>query len=297
MRKKQEFVLLISFILAGGFSTVRAQVFPDTVYQWTKTAEAQLPSPAKGNPAGAAGEVVEAYGATEWRIVEYTRAGRAARIDCGLFASRERAYGFFRWMADNAAPEGIIGDAFGERHGAVHVNTGPYYFRISTGDGRNAPPVDPALLEQTRRTLHGLADCYGSDFPFPTDQRVIGSERYFAPDPRAWMTAPPRGTADLLPTIATRAAFTAEYRVARPAMRRTLLSFPFRGREAAAEFAAELAQQLRTRPGARRESCDLPAYTLGGTTHLVAAAPTRVLLLITDPDDTGSCVWLHGLLR
>ena len=297
MHTIQEFLFLLTFSLAVGVMPARAQILPDTIYQWTKSAEALLESPARGNPAGATREVVEAFGAIEWRIAEYERAGRSARIDCAQFPSRERAYGFFRWMADNAAPEGIIGDAFGARGGVAHVNTGPFYFRVSTGEGRAAASVDDALLERIRRVLHTRADCYGSDFPFPTEERMIGSERYYPPDPRVWRDTPPRGTEDVLSAIATRAAYAAEYRLARSGLRRTLLSFPFRGREAAAEFAAELVQQLQSRPGSRRGTCDLPSFTQGGVTHLVAAAPTRVLLVITDPADAGCCAWLHGMLR
>lgn len=297
MRGIHEYILLISFFLAFGDATARAQIFPDTVYQWTKTAEALLPSPARSNPAGTAREVLEAYGVTEWRIVEYVRAGVTARIDCGLFPSRARAYGFFRWMADDAEPEGIIGDAFGARSGVVHVNTGPYYFRIATAGARNTVAVDDALVERSRRILHGHADCYGSDFPMPTDHRVIGSERYYPPDPRIWKAAPPRGSEAVLSVIAAHAAYVAEYHLARPVLRRVLLTFPFRGRAAAAEFAAELVQQLQARPGTRRGTCDLPSFTQGGMTHLVAATPTRVLLVITDPDDPGCCAWLHELLR
>lgn len=293
-------VIIAAFLAAAGAGNVApcaAQVFPDTVYSWRKVREEVFPRQAWTNISGVSADLIEAYGVSEWRVAEYARAGRTARIDVASLPGRAQAYGLFRFAADAASPEGIIGDAYGSRGGAVHVNYGPYYFRVTFADGRHDQALDEALVVRTRRLLYGRADCYGSDFPFPTEERVIGSERFLPPEPRIWKEAALRGADDMLASLGTRAAYVAEYATARAGVRRTLMHFPFRQKEAAAEFAAELVQQMTAHHGKRHEQCPLPAFTRGSEQRVVAAAPTYVLLLLTDAADTGCCDWLRAMLR
>lgn len=282
---------------AGAAAQSAAQLFPDTIYTWQKTREEVLPRTAWTNISGVSADLLEAYGVSEWRVAEYARAGRTARIDVASLPGRAQAFGLFRFAADAASPEGIIGDAYGERGAAVHVNFGPFYFRVTYADGRHNPSIDEGLVVRTRRLLYGRADCYGSDFPLPSEERVIGSERFLPPDPRIWKEAGLRGTDDILASLGTRAAYVAEYRKAQAGVRRTLLHFPFRQKEAAAEFAAELVQQLTAQQGRRSEQCPLPAFIKGSEQRIVVAAPTSVLLLLTDAADTGCCDWLRSVIR
>lgn len=293
-------IIIVTFLctaFAGAAAQTPAELFPDTIYTWQKTREEVLPRIAWTSISGVSADLLEAYGVSEWRVAEYARAGRTARIDLASLPGRVQAFGLFRFAADAASPEGIVGDAFGERGSAVHVNYGPFYFRVTYADSRHDQAVDEALVVRTRRMLYGRADCYGSDFPLPTEERVIGSERFLPPDPRIWKAAALRGADDILASLGTRAAYVAEYRKAHAGVRRTLLHFPFRQKEAAAEFAAEMVQQLTTQQGRRSDQCVLPAFIEGNELRIVVAAPTYVLLLLTDVADAGACDWLRSVLR
>lgn len=274
-----------------------AQMFPDSIHTWVKTWESVPPPEEWESRLGDESAQLEAYGASELRIVTYARGSQSVRIEVVAFPSRERAYGSFRAIAGNAAA-GIIGDAFAYERAAVHVNYGPFYIRIIPEDRRSAgQPPNEAFIVRTRRVLFSRADCYGSDFPLPTEERTLGSEQYFAPDRRAWQMLPVKGTEDLLPVLDMHAAFSAEYEKKHAGLRRTVLYFPFKQKEAAAAFAAELVQQIESRNGSRSGNCVLPAFIRAGTVRFVAADAARVFLVIADADDAGCCDWARSLLR
>ncbi|MBE0644125.1 MAG: hypothetical protein IH600_08595 [Bacteroidetes bacterium] len=275
----------------------RAQVFPDTVYAWKKTTELFPLKEDWKSSLGERAEIFESFGASEVRIATYSRQGKSARIDVVLLPSSERAFGLFRTMAEGSAAQGIIGDAFAYERAAVHVNFGPFYFRVAAEEKRATQPPDEALVVRTRRLLFARADCYGSDFPLPSDERVLGSERYFPPDARAWRPLRSQVPEGLLPVLSTHAAFSAEYEKGRVGVRRLLLFFPFRQKEAAAAFAAELVQQLELRMGSRSDACALPTFFQGGLQRVVAADGGHVFFILSDASDAGCCEWARGLLR
>ncbi|MFZ1729044.1 MAG: hypothetical protein WBQ23_06880 [Bacteroidota bacterium] len=290
--------LFFHLILLFGFTqSAAAQIFPDTVYAWRKTAERVLAPEEWKTALGNRAAALEAFGTTEFRVINLFREGKNVRIEIALLPSRERAFGLFRSLSDAGTVNGIVGDAFAYERSAVNVNTGPYYFRIVSEEKRAAQPPDEALVLRTRRVLYTKADCYGSDFPLPTDERVLGSERYLVPDEEVWQVFRTRVPEGLLPVLSTHAAFTAEYEKPHAGVRRTLMLFPFRQKDAAAAFAAELVQQLEARAGSRSEACAIPAFVRGGVQRVIAADATRVFLIISDSGDSGCCEWARSLLR
>jgi hypothetical protein len=288
-------------------SNAAAQIFPDTVYAWRKAGETLVPEEEWYAALGDRAEIFSSYAASELRIATYERSGKSVRIEVAQLPSRERAFGLFRAMVDGASPSsgaasaavshGIIGDAFAYERSAVHVNFGPFYLHVASEEKRASQPPDEALVVRMRRLLFSRADCYGSDFPLPTDERVLGTERYLPPDSRAWVVMRRHVPDGLLPVLSTHAAFSAEYDKGRAGIRRTVMQFPFRQKEAAAGFAAELVQQLEVRMGTRIDGCALPAFIRGGVLRLVTADPTRVFLVISSADDGDCCDWARGLLR
>jgi hypothetical protein len=284
-------------LLIGFAQSAAAQIFPDTVYAWHKTDERVLPPEEWRSAMGEHADVFEAFGVSEVRLVRYTRGNKTARVEIAALPSRERAFGLFRAMTGAGISYGIIGDAFSYERSVARVNTGPYYFHVMAEEKRATQPPDEALVVRTRRVLFTRADCFGSDFPLPADERVLGSERYLVPDASVWQALRSRVANGLLPVLSTHAAYAAEYEKSHLKVRRTLLLFPFRQKDAAAAFAAELVQQLESRMYSRSEACAIPAFVSGGVQHVIAADATRVFLIITDAGDGGCCEWARALLR
>jgi hypothetical protein len=300
IRRAFQLVMTIAMtlmLLRGFASSAAAQIFPDTVYSWRKTAERVVPRDEWRTVLGERSSVFESYGVSEFRQVTYVRDGKNVNIEIALLPSRERAFGMFRAVAEAVSVYGIIGDAFAYERGSSLVNMGPFYFRVVSEEKRPAEPPDEALVARTRRVLYSRADCHGSDFPLPTDERVLGTERYLVPDDGAWQVLRNRIDDGLLPVLSAHAAFSAEYEKTYARVRRTLILFPFRQKEAAAAFAAELVQQLESRAGSRGEACAIPVFIRGGVQRVVAADGARVFLVIGDSDDSGCCEWARSLLR
>lgn len=288
-------ILLCVLLLAT--ANVHAGIFPDSIYTWKKSSE-ELISPEAGDRAyGDLAELFRAYALVTLRSVTYTNAGRAARIDVVEFPSRERAFGVFAAAAGTADAHGIIGDAFAQERGVIHVNFGPFYFRVVSLERRPTLPPDRALVERTKRILFSRADCFGSDFPLPTEGRRLGSERYVAPDIRTWRAMQDMEIEEFLPMFGTRAAYAAEYESHTVGIRRGVYLFPFRQKEAAAVFAAELVQQIEQRMGSRDSDCILPSFTHQRKRWVIAADASRVFLIVTDDSDDGCCAWARSLLR
>ncbi len=307
LRRRRLVFLFFLLCLPAISPDAAAQIFPDTVYAWRKTGETLVPQEDWKASLGERTDTWNAYGVSEFRVVTYAQQGKSLRIEVAQLPSRERAFGLFHAMADGisaagnsayvSAPQGIIGDAFAYERSAAHVNFGPFYFRVATADTRTAVPPDEALVVRTRRVLFAHADCYGSDFPLPTDERVLGSERYLPPDAVAWRAMHTHLPEGLLPVLNSHAAYVAEFEKRHAGGRRTVMLFPFRQATAAAAFAAELVQQLEAYMGARRQTCALPSFVRAGVQRVVAADPTRVMLIVTTSDDSGCCEWARGLLR
>ncbi|MBR9977196.1 MAG: hypothetical protein KFH87_03825 [Bacteroidetes bacterium] len=276
---------------------VPAGIFPDSIYNWKKSSEALISPEGWDNAYGDLAELFRAYASVRLRTVTYTEDGRVARIDVVELPSRERAFGVFAAASGTADAHGIIGDAFAQERGAVHVNFGPFYFRVLSLERRPTIPPDRALVERTKRILFSRADCFGSDFPLPSEGRRLGSERYFAPDIRAWRTMQDLEIEEFLPMFGTRAAYAAEYELHAVGIRRGVYMFPFRQKEAAAVFTAELVQQLEQRMGSRDGDCVLPSFTHQRKRRVIAADASRVFLIVTDDGDDGCCSWARSLLR
>ncbi len=271
-------------------------LLPDTVYAW-KRSELRSVGPADLDVlSDADAELLRAYDVREVTEVVYVQGSVAVRMRVLALPARDRAFGLFRALAADGSVHGIVGDAFSYRERELLSAFGPFVIQCAALQRRDPRP-DEALLLAAKRALFSQADCYGTDIPLPAEERMLGSERFLVPSEAAWSRLSVPAQLPLRDIAWKHAAWTAHYEKARLGVRRLLISFPFRQSAAAANFAVQLRGRGAERGAEISSACGTRAYRFDDAVVYVALARDRVLLVISDQDDSGCCAWVESLRR